>query len=257
MKQSRLLSVDDMIRFVEKPNLPQGKLRQLILGEKYKKVLQSALFDRNITPIWLKNNNSVDKRLEGHCDLMAVHLGGSKIAVQADRIDSCENINNVELIKIAAPLKPEYPYDAGLNICIVGDRLIYNPKSANPQIVSQINGARLCCKQGYTKCSICVVDENSIITADNKIAFIASAAGLNVLSVNEKLTALDGFEHGFIGGASFKINRNEMAFTGTINNSNERKRIESFLDNRGVQAVYLTDEPIFDIGSAIPIVEEI
>ena len=48
-----------------------------------------------------------------------------------------------------------------------------------------------------------------------------------------------------------------MAFTGTINNSNERKRIERFLDDRGVQAVYLTDEPIFDIGSAIPTVEEI
>ena len=32
-----------MIRFVEKPHLPQGKVRQIIIGEKYKNVLESAL----------------------------------------------------------------------------------------------------------------------------------------------------------------------------------------------------------------------
>ena len=66
-----------------------------------------------------------------------------------------------------------------------------------------------------------------------------------------------GFEHGFIGGASFKINRNEMAFTGIINDTAERLRIERFLNERGIHAVYLTEESIFDIGSAIPIAEEI
>lgn len=103
---------------------------------------------------------------------------------------------------------------------------------------------------------MCVADDSSIITADRKIAAIASAAGMNVLTVSEKLTALDGFEHGFIGGASFKISRNEMAFTGVINNASEKSRIEHFLNERGVSAVYLTDEPLFDIGSAIPIIEE-
>ena len=119
------------------------------------------------------------------------------------------------------------------------------------QIVSQFEGTKLICKQGYTKCSICVVDENSIITADNKIAAIVSATGMDVLHVSEKITALDGFEHGFIGGASFKISRNKMAFTGVI------ARIERFLNERDIAPVYLTNAPMFDIGSAIPITEEI
>lgn len=245
-----------MIRFVDMPHLPQGKVRRLMLGEKYKKVLENALLGRNIAATWLKNNEFVDARLAGHCDLMAAHLGKNIIAVQEDRAIDCELINNIKLIETAAPKKPEYPYDAGLNICIVGDKLIYNPKSADEQIVSLFNGTRLCCKQGYTKCSVCVADDSSIITADRKIAAIASAAGMNVLTVSEKLTALDGFEHGFIGGASFKISRNEMAFTGVINNASEKSRIEHFLNERGVSAVYLTDEPLFDIGSAIPIIEE-
>lgn len=246
-----------MLRFVEKPHLPQGRVQQLILGEKYKIVLENALFAKNIAPIWLNSNGYVDERLSGHCDLMAIHLGGNILAVQTDAANNCEIINNIKLIQTAPPIKPEYPYDAGLNICIVGDKLIYNPKSADPAIIAKLNGKKLCCKQGYTKCSVCVVDENSIITADNKIAAIASAAGMDVLCVSEKLTALDGFEHGFIGGASFKINRNEMAFTGIINDNTERHRIERFLNERGVCAVYLTNEPLFDIGSAIPITEVI
>ena len=246
-----------MIRFVEKPHLPQGRVCRLILGEKYKKVLSNSLLERNIAPIWIKSNEYVDERLSGHCDLMAIHLGGNVLAVQADATQICELINNIELIQTAPPIRPEYPYDAGLNICIAGDKLIYNPKSADPKIISRLNGTKLCCRQGYTKCSVCVVDENSIITADNKIAAIASAAGMNVLRISETITALDGFEHGFIGGASFKINRNEMAFTGIINDTAERLRIERFLNERGIHAVYLTEESIFDIGSAIPIAEEI
>lgn len=246
-----------MMRFVEKPHLPQGRIRRLILGEKYRKVLETALLKQNITPIWLKNNEFVDPRLAGHCDLMAVHLGGRRLAVRESAARDCEEINNIELIKTADPKIPDYPYDAGLNICIVGDKLIYAPKAADERITSLISGTRLCCKQGYTKCSVCVVDENAVITADKKIADIASAAGMDVLTVSEKLAALDGFEHGFIGGASFKISRNEMAFTGAINDPDESSRIECFLNERGIAAVYLTDEPLFDIGSAIPIIEEI
>lgn len=159
-----------MIRFVEKPHLPQGKVRQIIIGEKYKNVLESALFEQNTVPFWLKNNDFVDERLSGHCDLMAVHLGGNRLAAQSSVADNCKLINNIRLICTENPSKTEYPYDAGLNICIVDEKLIYNPKSANMQIVSQLEGTKLICKQGYTKCSICVVDEKSIITADNKIA---------------------------------------------------------------------------------------
>lgn len=246
-----------MLRFVEKPHLPQGRARRLILGKKYKSVLENTLLRRNIEPIWLKNNDFVDERLSGHCDLMAAHLGNNVLAVQESIVRDCENIHNIELLKIPAPTKPEYPHDAALNFCIVGDKLIYNPKTADASVINRLKLNLLACRQGYTKCSVCVVDEASIITADNKIAQIAMSAGMSVLYVKEDLAALDGFEHGFIGGASFKISRNEMAFTGVINDAGEKHRIESFLNERGISAVYLTLERLFDIGSAIPIIEEI
>ena len=246
-----------MERFVESPNLPQGRVRKLILGEKYKNVLNLPLIAQNIEPIWLKCNDSVDVRLSGHCDLMAMHLGGNVLAVQEDKNADCKLINNLELISVEKPKLSRYPYDAQLNMCIVGDHLIYNPKSAACTVAELISRTKLVCRQGYTKCSISVVDEGSIITADKKIAASARGAGLAVLLVREDLTVLDGFEHGFIGGASFKIDRSKMAFTGIIEDEVERSSIERFLNERGITALYLTERRIFDIGSAIPITEEI
>ena len=234
-----------MLRFIEKPHLPQGAVRHIIIGEKYQKCLEKSLIEHNLTPIWLKNNDFVDERLSGHCDLMAAHLGG-KTVVTSEFLNDSHIFGNlcVEQLTIQNPTDKLYPMDAGLNFCIVGDKLIYNPKTACESAVS------------LPKCSICVVDENSIITADSKIAQSAAAHGIDALLVDKRLSALDGFDYGFIGGASFKIGKNKLAFTGNINNVTERERIESFLNKRGIEAVYLTSNGLFDIGSAIPLTEE-
>ena len=246
-----------MLRFIEKPHLPQGAVRHIIIGEKYQKCLEKSLIEHNLTPIWLKNNDFVDERLSGHCDLMAAHLGG-KTVVTSEFLNDSHIFGNlcVEQLTIQNPTDKLYPMDAGLNFCIVGDKLIYNPKTACESAVSLLKCEKIPCKQGYTKCSICVVDENSIITADSKIAQSAAAHGIDALLVDKRLSALDGFDYSFIGGASFKIGKNKLAFTGNINNVTERERIESFLNKRGIEAVYLTSNGLFDIGSAIPLTEE-
>ena len=250
-----------MLGFVEKPHLPQSRVRHIIIGEKYRKLLKNALIQNNLNPIWLKNNEFVDKRLSGHCDLMAAHLGGRRI-VACEFLKNSQLFNNieipeVELLTVPDPTGKAYPMDAGLNFCLIGRKLIYNPNTANCAVVSKLDCEMIPCKQGYTKCSICVVDENAIITADTKIAQIAAENGIEALLVEKDIAALDGFEYGFIGGASFKIDRNKIAFTGIIKKTDEKNKIESFLSRRGIEAIYLTEHELFDIGSAIPLTEEI
>lgn len=246
-----------MLRFIERPHLPQGKVKHIIIGQKYQKTLENALLAHDLNPIWLKNNEFVDTRLAGHCDLMAAHIGGRKVVVSEFLANSQIIHNDIELIKAPNPRGKSYPMDAGLNFCIIGDKLMHNPKAAYNEIVSQLDYKKICCKQGYTKCSICVVDENSILTADNKIARIAIENGIEALLVDSRLAELEGFNNGFIGGATFKIDRNKIAFTGVIDNLSERNKIERFLNERGIESIYLTKHKLFDIGSAIPITEEI
>lgn len=245
-----------MIKRIETPHLPNGKVKHIIIGKKYRNVLENALLEHNLSPIWLDDDPFVDERLSGHADLSAVQLDNTLIC--AEYLKDCECINKVSEhgfnVQFTNDPKRNYPDDAGLNFCVIGKRLVYNPKTA-----ISINTYGYQCipvRQGYTKCSVCVVDENSIITSDKMIASALTGEGMNALYINEPFVVLEGFKYGFIGGASFKISKNELAFTGVIKNEAIRKQIEYFLTDRNIEPVYLTDNEIFDIGSAIPLTEE-
>lgn len=246
-----------MFKLIETPHLPMSKVRHIILGEKYRNLLENALFAYNLEPIWLKSNPNVDERLSGHADLSAVHIG--KSIILSEFLKPCEQIQNIIATEyVPDPQQTVYPYDAGLNFCVVGDKLFYNPKTANAQLVEKLGCKQLIAvKQGYTKCSICVVNENSIITADKRIAEAAENSGMNVLYLPESFVKLDGFDYGFIGGATFKISADELAFTGVIEDTIIKSKIESFLCKQNIKPIYLTDKPIFDIGSAIPLTESV
>ena len=111
-------------------------------------------------------------------------------------------------------------------------------------------------KQGYAKCSALIVDERSIISQDRGLTRAAAAAGLDVLQISPGHVALDGFEYGFLGGAGFKISRDKLCFTGVLDIHPDKGRILDFLSARGIRPLYLTDRPVFDIGSAIPLTEK-
>ena len=249
--------MDNMIRTVEMPHLPKGRVRHIIIGEKYRNLLEKALSVHDLEAIWLKNNNFVDERLSGHTDLSAVQIGDR--IVLAEYLKPCEQIHNfINADYVPNPQKPIYPYDAGLNFCIIGDRLFYSPKTANAEQIRKVGcKEKIVVKQGYTKCSICVVDENSIITADKMISVAAKESGMNVLYISKPFVSLKGFDCGFIGGAAFKISANELAFTGEIKDAGIRTEIECFLNERNVRPIYLTNNLVFDIGSAIPLTEQI
>ena len=180
-----------------------------------------------------------------------------KSVILSEHLNPCEQIHKiVEVEYVPDPQQAVYPYDAGLNFCIVGDKLFFNPKTANAKLVEKCGCKQFIpVKQGYTKCSICVIDENSIITSDKRIAEAAENAGMDALYLSEPFVKLDGFGYGFIGGAAFKISETDIAFTGKIVDTIVERKIESFLSRRNINPIYLTDSQIFDIGSAIPLTE--
>jgi len=231
----------------------------MIIGKKYEKRLKNAINAYNINVICADNNEYIDERLSGHVDLSMLHLGEGKIAA-AEFLKNSELFNKMEALGFEAvfypnPISAEYPDDVRLNICIVDDFVICNPKTAESELLEQKTMIR--CNQGYTKCSVAVVDEKSIITSDRIIAENAALYGIDALPIDDSFVKLRGFNKGFIGGAAFKISKDKIAFTGIINDTVKKNVIERYLSKRGIEAVYLTNEPIFDIGGAIPIIEEI
>ncbi len=110
-------------------------------------------------------------------------------------------------------------------------------------------------KQGYTKCSICIADENSIITDDESIFKSAQNYFDDILLISKGSVRLKEMNYGFIGGCTGKIDKNKIAFNGRIESHDDHNLIIDFLDRHNITAVELLNDRLTDIGSIIPVCE--
>ena len=251
-----------MMKFVENPNLPVCA-DIVIIGEKYCKILQNGIKSLGINALFMPDNPYVDPRLSGHADLSVLHLGGNRLllAPYLKRSSFSQQMEDRGFDIRFADIEQSalYPNAAQMNVCILGNNVIYNPQTGSDAIVKYLtigNGAiQVSSRQGYSRCSVCVVNDNAIITADEGICRSAKAHGVDVLKIRPGYIDLPGFDYGFIGGASFKLSDTKLAFTGGLDKHPDAERIIEFASLHNIDIVYITDKPAFDIGGAIPITE--
>ena len=225
----------------------------LLIGKRYQPELAQSLGAQGIEVIWLPDNEDVDPRLAGHADLSVFVTDGHVMVAKGVYSTIVNLLTNIEYAVIEAEREqgPEYPNDVGLCVCATGKYTIYDPKTVDPAVVPLLGGKLVPVKQGYARCVAAVVDDHSIITADAGVSRAAKNAGMDVLNIAPGHIELKGYDHGFIGGASFKIDNNTVAFTGRLTGHPDEGRIYDFLAGHGQKALILTDRPIFDIGGAI------
>ena len=247
--------------FVTDPNLPI-RCTSIIIGEKYSGFFDKPLESLSIEPIYVPDNPYISEKLSGHCDLSVFHAGENRLFLapnlNGSRFSDKVREKGVEIEYLPVNQGKIYPNDAQLNACAVGKNLICNINTLSPEIVNYFTSKGtniISCRQGYTRCSVCVVDDNSIITSDRGAASACSSAGMNVLQISPGNIDLPGYEYGFIGGSAFKISADKLAFTGNLNMHPDRNKIFDFLKFRNVEPVFLTENPVFDIGSAVPLTE--
>ena len=200
----------------------------------------------------------LDPRLAGHADLSVFPAGERMwLSPQLKGTEIHEMLHEfgyfVDFPNISEGIL--HPADARLNLCAVGKHLFFSPKASAPEIVEFLTISEgyqpIPVKQAYLRCAMLPVDEDSLITADPGVAKAARAAGLQVLRIEPGHVALEGFAYGFLGGAGFLLPEQKLAvLTGRLDRHPGKGRIEAFLRERGLALHILTDEPIFDIGSA-------
>jgi len=158
----------------------------------------------------------------------------------------------IEIIEIKSPESYKYPDDIGLNAAIFGEYLICNIKYTNDKILKYAKKNKknvIDVRQGYAKCSICVVDEKSIITSDEPIYKKAILNDIEALLINSGHINLNGYDYGFIGGCSGLIDKNKLAFTGDIKQHPDYINIKNFCEGRGVEIISLSGKKLYDYGS--------
>ena len=139
----------------------------------------SALQKEGFQPILLPAAPYLQTAVESHTDML-IFIGFGKIFCHEnyyksnrDIIDRIASISNNEIRLSNEPTGAKYPSDVLFNACLVGNNIICNEKTISKLILEEAKARGyqiIDVSQGYTKCSVCVVSDNAVITADNGIA---------------------------------------------------------------------------------------
>ncbi len=189
----------------------------------------------------------------GHPDIQ-LHAACDKIICAPQTYEYYKTaLDGYNIVRGSYALGAAYPYDIAYNVCRIGKYAVCNVAHTAPEILNAYSAAgveTLDTKQGYAKCSICVVSDTAAITADAGIYKLLTAKGIDVLKIAPGHIGLYGMD-GFIGGASGLIKKGLLNFNGRINTHPDGGRIKDFCKSHGVVCVSLHGGKLTDIGSIL------
>lgn len=204
-------------------------------------------------------STSIDKLyspVNTHPD-MQIHFVSDSIAIAEPCVfEYYKNTlpTHIKLIKGSTAVGGTYPFDIAYNVASLGKRIIGNLSYTDAVIKRLYADSKyeFCdVKQGYTKCNLCIVDENSVITEDEGLSKALISKGIDVLKVPAGEISLSGFPYGFIGGASGFVAPKVLGFCGNIDTLSYSNSIKTFLKEKGIEFLSLSQYNLLDLGSII------
>ena len=153
-------------------------------------------------------------------------------------------------------IKGNYPDDIKLNCALIGKYLLCNTRFIADEITTfckNNNIEPLHTNQGYSKCSVCVLNDNAVITEDTAIASLLKNYQIDVLKITEGNICLSKDHYGFIGGSSGKLNDNEIYFSGDLSSHPDYDRIIEFLNKYHVKPIFNKNRKLNDFGGFVKI----
>ncbi len=192
--------------------------------------------------------NIADKSVGFHPD-MQIHFVNDNFAFCAEEVyDHYKKClpDEIRLEKGNSSLGITYPENCAYNIARVGNSIICNEKISDTKIIDYYKKHKfniINVRQGYAKCNVAPINDNLFITEDKGIYKTAVKASLNPILIPAGNVSLDGFDYGFIGGATGLCN-GKLLFCGCIPDS-----IKVVLEGR--EYIELSDDKLTDYGSII------
>lgn len=220
--------------------------KRAIFGEKYKEKLQIPLENLGYDCVMLPKNKQVEYQINSHADILAFITKKYEIILEP-------SIKlNIEHIKGDTILRKGYPNNIAYNGLLIGNKFFHNLKYTDKQILAHLKGVEIHnVNQGFSKCSVLIINDETAITSDKGMAKILIENNIEVLEISHGDIELEGYNYGFIGGCGFVDDEKNLILTGKISHHKDYKKIQNFLDERGIKIIYLTQEKIFDVGSIL------
>lgn len=239
------------------PNLPQNKVTcvavNALAGEAVKKIRSLGIEVFEIKP-----DLRLPKPVNSHADIQLLHIGKNVFFCHKGFDVVGESMSKFSFKEIAGDIGNEYPHDVLLNCTFIADKLICNPQTVAPEVLRYADSCGytlIPVKQGYARCSVCVANNNAIITDDKSVFSAAQNFFDDVLFVSKGSVRLDGYNYGFIGGCCGKLDKKTVAFNGTVESHSDHNSIYDFMQRNNLNILELSKQPLSDIGGIIPLTE--
>lgn len=245
-------------RFLKNTNLPQNKVTT-VFAHCDDNALTSVFDELAVKVVEPTQNELLDAPVCQHADILANYVGNNTVLVdyrQKDLLEFIEQSGGV--VKTINNIQSPYPNDCLLNFADIGDYIICN-KSIFPQEILEFLPQKqiVDVKQGYSKCSVCIVKRNTIITDDISIYnAVSQYDNIKSLLVEKGRVHIEKYNYGFIGGCCGLIAQDLLLFNGDLSTHTDFDKIKNFLYDYGVSYIDIKGKPLTDIGSIIPITEK-
>jgi len=196
----------------------------------------------------------LDGRVASHPDMLIFRFDGKLFVCREyyeearETIDCIIKKTDLELIVTSDRLGKNYPEDVKFNAFILNSAIVGNIEHISEEIKSYFKVQKNV-RQGYAKCSSVVLD-GAVISADRGIYTAALELGADALLISPDGVKLDGYDCGFIGGAS-GVCGNNVFFCGDITKHGDFSKISDFCSRHGYEVISLSDEPLYDVGTII------
>ena len=235
-------------------------MKVVIIDERMRKVEKEKLKKFGYDLIKVKQSEKVYQEISAHVDIFTCKIGG-KLIVEPSQYSNIKNqlTDEVDIEKGDESIENKYPLDIKYNVCTIGKKAFHNFEHTDSKIKQELKkqGYELInTTQGYTNCSIAVIDEKSAIVTDKGLYKILQKHNIDVLYLEYQpdIKLLDKNEYsskkGFIGGAISRIKNNIIIF-GDLNKIDAKNSIRKFILNKKLNIIEFKGLDVVDYGGIV------
>lgn len=235
-------------------------MKRLIVDCRTRKIEKDKLKELGFELIEIKPSKNVYEEISSHVDIFTCKIGNTIIIEPSQYAQIIDKIENKNIKKGREKVSSKYPEDIKYNVCIIGKKAIHNFKFTDLSVKEELeahNYELIPTTQGYTNCSIAVIDDNSAIVTDKGLYKILQKHNIDVLCIKEpdiKLLTRKGFsdKKGFIGGVITRI-EDSIIVTGDLRKIDIDDKIREFIERKNLKIIDFKDLDVIDYGGILEI----
>ncbi|WP_252187762.1 DUF6873 family GME fold protein [Anaeromonas frigoriresistens] len=242
------------------PFLSYKKADIVILDGRVGKDITDFFERMGIVVIKTRKHEGLYEAVSYHPDMILYPIDSNTVIVSPREYHYYKEILSpykIKLLKGERELNRNYPDNIAYNVARVGNYCLHNFRYTDEKVkyyMEQLGMELINIKQGYSKCSISIISNKSIITSDKGIEKALKKTGIKILTIEPGHIKLPGLEYGFIGGSTGSVDNKYILFSGDYSSHPDKEKIDDFLNKNGKIPKILSNKKIIDIGSIIPLI---